>query len=204
MGIYLPKLIGVCGKKGSGKDTSIKKLVEQYDYKVIKFAGHLKDMMRALLKAQNVSEYMIERMIEGDLKEVPSGYLAGRTPRYAMQTLGTEWGRDLIDKSFWTTCFVNQIDEKSNTRYVCTDMRFPNEVEVVKALGGYTYRVERENTSSAFAEHPSETLIGTLEVDEVIFNTRSIDDLQSLALLLTNRVGHDVINYPNINRVIVL
>ena len=35
-----------------------------------------------------------EAHIEGALKEVPCELLGGKTPRYAMQTLGTEWGRD--------------------------------------------------------------------------------------------------------------
>ncbi len=42
-----------------------------------------------------------EDKIEGSLKAKPCSLLAGKTPRHAMQTLGTEWGRNCIGDGFW-------------------------------------------------------------------------------------------------------
>lgn len=187
MGYYLPKLIGLCGRKGSGKDTAAQVLIKDYGYKLVKFAGPLKAMMHALLMAQDVTSHMRDRMIEGDLKEVPSGFLGGRTPRYAMQTLGTEWGRDLIHTDFWAQCFINQINLEDKSRYICTDMRFDNEVELVKQLGGLTLRIQRETNRNSFSDHPSETAIDNLKVFRGILNSGTIEDLQNeLKMLVIN------------------
>lgn len=187
VGYYLPKLVGLCGRKGSGKDTAGHALAESYGYKIIKFADPLKNMLRSLLTVQNCPFELRERMIEGDLKEVPSGYLGGQTPRYAMQTLGTEWGRDLIHKDFWIHCFINQIKLDDNSRYVCTDMRFDNEVELVKQLGGLTLRIQRETNRNSFSDHPSETAIDNLKVFRGILNSGTIEDLQNeLKMLVIN------------------
>ena len=53
------------------------------------FAGPLKAMLRAYCEAVGVGPAMTEAMIEGGLRELPSPYLAGRSPRYAMQHLGS-------------------------------------------------------------------------------------------------------------------
>ena len=86
-------IIGLTGYAGCGKSTVADYLVKKHGFTLIKFAGPLKAMMRAL--------GLGEREIEGDLKEKPCGLLAGRTPREAMQTLGTEWGRQHFGQNFW-------------------------------------------------------------------------------------------------------
>ena len=55
-------------------------------------------MLRKLLACPGADAGMIRRMIDGDLKEAPTPLFEGRTPRHAMQTLGTEWGRDRIGR----------------------------------------------------------------------------------------------------------
>lgn len=176
---YVPKIIGLCGRKGSGKDTAAKVLIEKYGYKLRKFAEPLKNMLNILLENQGVPLFMRERMIEGDLKEVASGYLAGQTPRFAMQTLGTEWGRDLMGKTFWTQAFVNSMDlEDEVSRYVCTDMRFPNECQLITDLGGLTARITRPSSRNGlFEDHPSEKLIDDLPVLCEIANVGNIEEL---------------------------
>jgi hypothetical protein len=79
------RLIALTGYAGSGKSTLADILACEHGFTVVKFAGPLKAMLRAL--------GLDEREIEGDLKEQPCQLLAGHTPRRAMQTLGTEWGR---------------------------------------------------------------------------------------------------------------
>jgi hypothetical protein len=51
--------------------------------------------MPSPLHAQGVPSDTIERMVDGDLKEVATPHLGGATPRRAMQTLGRGWGRAL-------------------------------------------------------------------------------------------------------------
>lgn len=72
------KLIGICGAKGSGKSEVAKYLVSHYGYTKMRFAEPLKQMLATLLRYQGVSEDIIERMLDGDLKEVPAAELEGR------------------------------------------------------------------------------------------------------------------------------
>ena len=95
------KLVGITGRKYHGKDTVARELVLN-GFSIVRFAGPLKDMMRAFYRAHDINEAVIERKIEGDLKEHPCPLLRGKTPRYAMQTLGDEWGRQLISADLWT------------------------------------------------------------------------------------------------------
>ena len=79
-------IIGIRGAAGAGKSTAAKHLIERYGFKNGKFSGALKAMLRTFLRYRGVDEETIERMIEGDLKEVPSPHLNGATPRWAMRS----------------------------------------------------------------------------------------------------------------------
>lgn len=126
-----PRLIALTGAAGSGKSTAANYLVEHHGYVRVRFAGPLKDMMRAI--------GMAESEIEGDEKETEFRYLGGKTPRYAMQTLGTEWGRNCMGEDFW----VNLWRERTigHDRVVVDDCRFPNEAEVIHELGGKIIKI---------------------------------------------------------------
>jgi hypothetical protein len=166
-----PALIGLIGKKGSGKDTAAEGL-EAYGFQNVKFAGALKAMLRTLLAYQGADEDTIGRMIDGDLKEVPTEYLNGKTPRFAMQTLGTEWGRTLIGPDFWLDTAMKKAATGDT---VITDCRFPNEVDAVKNQGGTVIRIVAEgqtvfDETAVGVDHASETLMEQLPEDVVIAN----------------------------------
>jgi hypothetical protein len=159
----LPRLVGLIGRKGSGKDTAAAVLLDE-GYVNVKFAGALKDMIRCVLAYQGVDADTIERMIEGDLKEVPTEYLAGKTPRYAMQTLGTEWGRKLIDEGFWVGATMRRVKTLLGIghRVVVTDVRFPNEDDEIVDAGGVSVGIQADWTKAVEGEHESEALIDAL------------------------------------------
>lgn len=143
-------LIAFTGLAGSGKSTAATFLVREYGFTRIRFAGPLKDMMRAL--------GLNEREIEGDLKEKPCELLGGKTPRYAMQTVGTEWGRDLIAPDLWIRAFNAALAKvPAGVPVVVDDCRFPNEAEAIRAAGGVLVRIERAGAGSGAAGHSSET-----------------------------------------------
>lgn len=156
-------LIGLIGRKGAGKDTAAEVLLAQ-GYENVKFAGALKDMIRCVLSYQGVDAETIERMIEGDLKEVPTEYLAGQTPRYAMQTLGTQWGRKLIGEGFWVGATMRRVRSLlvAGRKVVVTDVRFPNEGDEIESEGGANYGIEADWIEPTEGEHESEALIDGL------------------------------------------
>ena len=133
-----PHLIGITGRAGSGKSTAARVLVDA-GWVRIKMAGPLKDMLRAI--------GLTEDQIEGDQKEVPCDLLQGNTPRHAMITLGTEWGRDMIGGDLWIGIARRRIEAAlaAGQNVVVDDVRFENEASVIRDLGGAVVHVEREN-----------------------------------------------------------
>lgn len=137
------RLIGFCGPAGCGKSTAAAALA-RHGWTRVKFAAPLKDMLRAYYTACGlVDPNEVEARIEGDLKEIPDPLLAGRTPRHAMQSLGTEWGRCSIATSLWTDAFAHRARPllDAGVDVVCDDVRFPNEADAIRALGGTIVRV---------------------------------------------------------------
>lgn len=164
-------LIALTGRKGAGKDTVASVLFER-GYVNVKFAGGLKTMLRSLLEYRGASEDLIERMIEGDLKEVPTPYLNGRTPRHAMQTLGNEWGRECIDPELWVDTTMDCA--ALHPRVAITDMRYPNEADAVKKRGGRRYRVSPNGEDVSTDAHESEIYIDSLEVEGDFENDKAL------------------------------
>ncbi len=146
----LPRtLIAFTGLAGSGKSTAAQHLVKNHGFQRIRFAGPLKDMMRAL--------GLTEAEIEGDRKETPCELLGGKTPRYAMQTIGTEWGRDLICQDLWIRAFNAALAKvPEGVPVVVDDCRFPNEADAIVAVGGVLVRVVRPGAGAGAAGHSSE------------------------------------------------
>lgn len=134
--VEIPRLIAFTGLAGSGKTTAAQYLVEQHGYVRTRFADSLKAMLRSI--------GLSHEEIDGSRKELPSPLLCGKTPRWAMQTLGTEWGRDCIDSDLWTTIWVERIAPHLDLggRVVCDDCRFENEAVAVGRLGGTVVRIE--------------------------------------------------------------
>lgn len=146
-----PRIIALVGNVGAGKSTVAQHLIEQHGYKLVKFAGPLKNMLRAI--------GLDDEEIEGSRKEVPCDLLCGKTPRHAMVTLGTEWGRDLIGPEFWTGLWMEETAAHLNAGQVVVvdDCRFPNEYEAVKKMRGVAWHIVRpEHAGSSIPGHRSE------------------------------------------------
>lgn len=162
-----PRLVALTGAAGSGKSTATKFLVERHGYALVKFAGPLKDMCRAV--------GMVEEQIEGSLKEEPSSLLQGKTPRQFMQHLGTEFGRDLIGPEFWVGIWSSRAKNilGPGGRVVVDDCRFPNEAEAIRRLGGMIIKLE--GRGGIAGQHASEAGCG--QHDAVVVNDGGLVEL---------------------------
>lgn len=172
------EIIGFCGLRRSGKDTAATSLV-WHGYQLLKFADCLKDMLRMLFRYTGAQDDVIERLIEGDLKETPVPVLNMKTTRWAMQTLGTEWGRDLIGQNLWADATIARA--RKYPRVVISDVRFPNEVAVIKKQGGRVIRIIRPDQPDVDS-HVSEQSVLSLDADSEIINDGTVADLQQKVL----------------------
>ena len=176
--------IGFCGAAGSGKSTAAAQLTQHCGFHRVRFAGPLKAMIAAF--------GLSEAEIEGDKKETPCPLLCGRTPRQAMQWLGTQWGRDLIGETVWIEAWraacARITDTDPAARIVADDVRFANEAAAIRARGGIVVRIDRPGAASASGSgHASEHL--DFIPDLVILNHGDVRKLRAMVAFL----AHDLL-----------
>ena len=153
----MSRLVAFTGPIGCGKTTAAEALIEE-GWVRIKFADPLKNMLRAFYAACGIEDpSYIEARIEGGLKEEPDPFLQGRTPRHAMQTLGTDWGRQLIAPDLWTRAWEQRVLAMASRELdvVVDDCRFENEAAAVRRLGGMVVRIDGRS-AGAESKHASE------------------------------------------------
>lgn len=174
-------IIGVLGKKGSGKDT-LADHIAQYGFRKIAFVDPLKDAIRILFGFN-------EEQLYGDQKEAVDTRW-GTSPRRILQYLGTEVFRDSINNliphigdNFWVNNAEMRIakmrDEDPKVCISIADVRFPNEVAMIRRNGGIIVRVIRpslENTDT----HPSEKLMETIECEHELVNDGTLEQYHKL------------------------
>lgn len=173
-------IIGLCGPMGAGK-TTVGKLLRGRHSKPVNapFAAPLKSMMSALgVPHSNVHGTQ-------DDKEAPLDILDGHSARHAMQTLGTEWGRNCISPNLWVLAWRNEVGRSIGIGadiIVADDVRFENEVQAIKDMGGLVIRVVRTmgeaqmNAEGRYFSHASEQH-HCLSYDYTMVNDASLSDL---------------------------
>ena len=152
----LPLAIGLSGRGGVGKSNTAHALGALAPCVNVPISTPIKAMMRALYEAFGVDAPTIHRKLDGDLKREPCDVLGGRTPTFAMQTLGTEWGRDLIAPNLWVRWWVNEANGciAAGLVPVNDSVRFAEEADAVRELGGVV--VGLVGRSDLAADHVSE------------------------------------------------
>ena len=163
-------LIGLVGRLKNGKSSAASRLVMQHGYEMLKFAGPLKAALRAM--------GLNDEMIEGKLKETPLDMLCGKSPRWAMQSLGTDWGRKCMGEDLWVRLWQYKAQAllDNNQRVVCDDVRFLNEARAIREMGGLLIRVTRPGYDSS-STHASETELLSIETEMVLENDSTLDQL---------------------------
>lgn len=170
------KLIGFNGIAGSGKDTSamiLKQYLENNGEKVevIAFAEPLKEALRVLF---GFSDYQLYTNKE----DVDDRW--GKSPREILQWMGTDVLRNNIADDFFVRRARHRILESSADYVIVTDVRFDNEAELVKSMGGEVINITRTNYETTIhKDHVTEMGISKELIDVYVNNNGSIEELRS-------------------------
>jgi hypothetical protein len=172
------KIVAILGVAGSGKTLVARHLVEAYGFQRTRFAGPLKNMLKVGLG-------LTDDQVDGNAKMEPLEALGGATPRHLMQSLGHEWGRRMIHPDLWATAWKRSTQDLEGL-IVADDLRYPNEAQAVRDLGGVIWRVYRPGLATM--EHGSERAQNKITEDALINNATSIADMLKSVDLLAKRM----------------
>jgi len=132
---HRPLIIGFSGKKRVGKDTAADIAVENHNFEKGSFAAPIKTVAREVF-------LLNDQQLYGDLKEVEDPHW-GMSPREIMQKVGTDFARTVYHEDLWIDNFKKRMEKTDKDRIVISDVRFPNEVYAIQALGGLVIRIRR-------------------------------------------------------------
>ena len=188
-------IFGLCGNAGTGKDSALNYLKSNpYSSPILKMA--FADPIREIGK---IFGFTTHQMSDRKLKETVDEFW-GFSPRTFMQKVGTEMFRNCLRDDIWIKLLERRIKDLDNKLGVdpsmifITDVRFPNEAEAIKKMGGYIIKIKREGFSKSGEDlHPSEKFINQMEADCVIENKAKDADEWSwyFAKFLTIFIKHD-------------
>lgn len=143
----MTQIIGLVGSAGSGKDTA-GDILASNGFKRDSFAKPVKDATAAIFgwERAKLDGYTPEDRV---WRELPCPYWSAKmgkpfSPRKALQLMGTECGREVYHQNLWVDALERRLVADTDMRgWVITDVRFVNEMEMIKRLGGKIYLIVR-------------------------------------------------------------
>lgn len=191
-------LIGLNGQLGSGKDTVYERAVElvaqyneeqgypQVPVQRVSFADKLKDSAAALFGVdrqffedfKNDERVQIQIVAYDKKGAPPTGTYQSMSVRTMLQRYGTESHRDIFGDDFWVNQALYNVSHNTSLVFV-TDVRFPNEVDGIKKIGGSLWKVVGPNDTDN-PTHASEQILPEHLFDVIVMNKVRDDDFASL------------------------
>lgn len=109
------------------------------------------------------------------------------TPRCVLQTLGTEWGRNQVDRDLWIKIGIVSANtaqrEEMAPFAVITDGRFENEITAIRASGGKIIRIvdPHQTIRSVHVSEVEQESIPDSAFDQIIVNdkTKGVESLEA-------------------------
>lgn len=164
------RIIGFTGPAGAGKDLAASMIPGACR---IAFADPIYQGLSAML---GIPEGVIRNRAE---KENPIVGI-GASPRQLLQTLGTEWGRQMIRDDIWLRVAFwrwEQLAAGGVSLIVVPDVRFENEARMIRGEGGEVWMIHRPGVEPV-AAHSSEAGIPLKLIDRLVVNDGTVDQLR--------------------------
>lgn len=195
------KIVVIGGRSQSGKDTVGNHLVNRYGYERYAFADKLKESLFQVNPTIIVKDFektgfdmslVQDTTASGgsvlqvaDLVAVGGWDQAKQIPQVGklLQLMGTEGGWMVHGSDVWVNLCEDQFESELpvTTPVVITDLRFPHEIDwAARRENAFTVRIQRPDqheVSTRDGNHIGERNVNQLDVDAVLINDGTLEDL---------------------------
>lgn len=174
-GLADSRLIGMHGFAQTGKDT-VASILADHGYKKVAFASPIVQALSTLNPIVSVDNRG-RTFRFNDLLELEGYEDAKKTLEFRrlLQVFGTEVGRELLGEDIWVDIAKKKIAPAG--RFIITDVRFPNEVKMVKSVGGTLIKIVRPGYTPVNG-HKSDSGLPDSLFDLVLVNDGTLEDLR--------------------------
>lgn len=185
------RIVGLSGKKQSGKSTVADHLVHHHNFIEMPFAGSLKEF------CCRVFLFSDQQVYDPVLKETVDPRW-GTSPRKILQYVGTEVFRtsllrklpnlDVGPYGIWeksADIYIREFMHPHFTRLIFSDVRFQDEIDYINSLQGTLIKIVREDPqktthtseTTQTTQHASETSLDSVVFANVVQNNNTLDHL---------------------------
>ncbi len=175
------RIIGLCGPAGAGKDLAASMVPGGHR---IAFADPLYQGLAAML---GIPEGVLRD--RSGKERTLAGF--GASPRQLLQTLGTEWGRQMICPDIWLRVAFWRWEQAAAAGHgviVVPDVRFANEARQIRSEGGQVWWIHRPGVEPV-AAHQSEAGLPLRLIDRLVVNDGTVDQLRERVVETWSRAG---------------
>lgn len=209
------RLIGLAGLAMSGKDTAADILVAGKGFKKLSMAYPLRLETDLAVWTRTLPEWSEEWSVEMPddiVRIIYDGVIdvwdkpTSADARTMLQWWGTEYRRQLFKDSYWVDLVKMRVQRflDFGTPVVISDIRFANEAQMIKDLGGQVWKIERDNNTGVGKTHASEKFVDSdWPWDMVVGNNGNVEQLKLAVLDLYNceiqiaRCHREILENPN-------
>ena len=181
-------IVGITGKKYSGKDTfaqllqaELRKINPNLYILIDSFANPLKEILIEHCGFTHAD-------LHDPVKKQEMNDFWGFTNRAAAQKLGTECMRDNFHPDVWVKIMELRMKKLAPQILIIPDVRFDNEAKFVSESGGFMIKINRGedhtaelNNDGGIEGHRSEQGVDPIYINELVDNNYELTFLRSVA-----------------------
>jgi hypothetical protein len=176
-----PTVVGCIGTQGSGKDEICNYLRDKHSFVKVGFSDPIYELlweMNPILEVAVFEQWTPEITRYRDLVAKIGIDKAKRyytEIRRWLQIIGTEYGRN----TFGPDCWIRALDAriKDSPFVAVRDVRFENEIDYIRARGGFIVWVQSNRAPKRDTSHDSEKLVFADHADYTVQNNGTLVEL---------------------------
>jgi len=191
-------LICIIGNIGVGKST-VANIFKQNEYIELTFADPVKQIGITL-------GFEKEELYGSQEDKLKINNFWGVSGREFMQKFATNIMRNelskhinmnLDNKTIWVRLCQKKIIDlmKENKKIIISDGRFPDEINMIKEMGGIVIKIIRNNNYDIL--HESESYVSILKADIILDNNETLEELNKKIYNIINNISNNTINDAN-------